>query len=50
LDDSFIHPVDASSFSQLGQRPLKTGFIIDKAIRDLNYAPKSFKEALDLIF
>lgn len=50
MDDSFIHPVDASSFSQLGKRPLKTGFIIDKAIRDLNYTPKSFKEALDLIF
>lgn len=50
MDDSFIHPVDASSFSQLGKRPLKTGFIIDKAIKDLNYAPKSFKEALDLIF
>ena len=50
LDDSFIHPVDASSFTQLGKRPLKTGFIIDKAIRDLNYDPISFKEALDLIF
>lgn len=50
LDDSFIHPVDANSFTQLGKRPLKTGFIIEKAIRELNYSPKSFKEALDLIF
>ena len=50
MDNSFIHPVDASSFSQLGKRPLKTGFVIDKAIRDLGYTPKSFKEALDEIF
>ena len=50
LDESFLHPVDASSFTQIGKRPLKTGFVIEKAIRDLNYDPKSFNEALDLIF
>ncbi len=50
LDEHFIHPVDADSFQQLGKRPLKTGFIIGKAEKELNYCPKSFKEALDLIF
>ncbi|MFZ9261835.1 MAG: SDR family oxidoreductase [Chitinophagaceae bacterium] len=50
LDEALIHPVDASSFTQAGRRPLKTGFIIDKAIKELNYTPKSFAEALDLIF
>ena len=50
LDEHFIHPVDADSFQQLGKRPLKTGFVIEKAERELNYFPKSFKEALDLIF
>lgn len=50
LDEGLIHPVDADSFQQLGKRPLKTGFIIEKAIKDLNFQPKSFTEALDLIF
>lgn len=50
LDEGLIHPVDANSFQQLGKHPLKTGFIIDKAIKELNYQPKSFTEALDLIF
>lgn len=50
IDASFIHPVDASYFSQKGKRPLKTGFIIEKALHALKYNPKTFNEALDLIF
>lgn len=50
IDDAFIHPVDADSFSQAGKRPLKTGFNIEKAIRELKYSPHTFKESLDLIF
>jgi dTDP-4-dehydrorhamnose reductase len=50
LDQSLIEPVDASVFSQLGKRPLKTGFIIDKAINELGYEPTSFENALSSIF
>lgn len=50
LDHSLIEPVDASTFSQIGKRPLITGFKIDKAINDLGYHPTSFENALSLIF
>lgn len=46
LDKSLLQKVDASIFSQPAQRPLKTGFIIDKAKRELGYQPIPFKEAL----
>jgi len=50
LDPSFIEPVDASTFSQIGKRPLITGFKINKAIKDLGYHPTPFENALTLIF
>lgn len=50
LDTSLIQPVDAQTFSQKGKRPLKTGFIIEKAIKDIHFHPTPFGEALDLIF
>lgn len=50
LDNSLITPVTASSFTQIGTRPLTTGFIIDKAQRELGYAPTGFKETLELLF
>ncbi|MFN5422460.1 MAG: SDR family oxidoreductase [bacterium] len=50
LDKSLIHPVDASTFSQIGKRPLKTGFSIEKSKREIGYSPTSFKESLALIF
>jgi dTDP-4-dehydrorhamnose reductase len=50
LNESLIEPVDASIFSQLGKRPLKTGFIVDKAINALGYHPTSFENALSSIF
>jgi dTDP-4-dehydrorhamnose reductase len=46
LDKSLITRGDSSTFKQPAQRPPKTGFIIDKAIKDLNYAPKSFEEGI----
>ena len=50
LDKTLISPVNAATFSQPGKRPLKTGFSIEKAKRDLGYSPISFKESLAKIF
>lgn len=50
LDKTLISPVDASTFTQIGKRPLKTGFLIDKAKQKLDYSPLSFKTSLELIF
>jgi dTDP-4-dehydrorhamnose reductase len=46
LDKSLITKVNADTFTQPARRPLKTGFIIDKAKKELNYQPLSFKESL----
>jgi dTDP-4-dehydrorhamnose reductase len=49
-DKSLITPVDASTFEEPAKRPLKTGFIIDKATRELGYVPISLDEGLRIIF
>jgi dTDP-4-dehydrorhamnose reductase len=49
LDKSFIKPVSTAALNQPARRPLKTGFIIDKAIRDLNYHPHSVEEGLQIV-
>ena len=49
FDQSLITPVDASTFSQAGRRPQKTGFIIKKARQVLGYNPKSFDEHLSML-
>lgn len=46
LDPSYIEKVDASTFSQPGRRPLKTGLVIEKARKELGYEPVSFAEGL----
>ena len=46
LDGSLIKKVTAASFNQPAKRPLKTGFIIDKAKKELGYEPISFEEGL----
>jgi dTDP-4-dehydrorhamnose reductase len=46
LDKKLIERVDASSFTQPGRRPPKTGFIIEKARMELGYEPVSFEEGL----
>lgn len=50
LDGSKLKKVTAASFSQPAKRPLKTGFIIDKARNELGYEPISFEEGLKKTF
>lgn len=49
LDKSLIKPTDSTSFKQPAERPLKTGFILEKAQKDLGYQPHSFKEGLEIV-
>lgn len=46
LDERLISKVDASTFTQPGKRPARTGFIIDKARRELGYEPITFEEGI----
>ncbi|MEJ6979839.1 SDR family oxidoreductase [Pedobacter sp. P351] len=49
LDKSLIVPVSSESLNQEAKRPLKTGFVLDKAIRVLGYNPHSFFEGLEVL-
>ena len=49
LDKSLITEVSSDSLGQEARRPNKTGFILDKAMTDLNYKPHSFEEGLALV-
>ena len=49
LDKTLVKQTDSSKFKQPAARPLKTGFIIDKAKRVLGYQPHSFREGLSII-
>jgi dTDP-4-dehydrorhamnose reductase len=46
LNSSLIQEVDSTQFKQPAARPPKTGLILDKAIKDLGYAPHSFEEGI----
>lgn len=49
LDKSLIKATDSTKFVQPARRPLTTGFVIDKARRDLGYEPHSFEEGLEIL-
>lgn len=49
LDQSTIQRADASTFQQTAKRPPKTGLLIDKAIADLGYSPRSFDEGIAIL-
>jgi dTDP-4-dehydrorhamnose reductase len=49
LDNKYITRANSSTFSQPAKRPLKTGFIIDKARTELGYQPHSFSEGIKII-
>lgn len=49
LDEKLINKTDSTKFTQPAKRPPKTGFIIEKARRDLGYAPHSFDEGIKIM-
>jgi dTDP-4-dehydrorhamnose reductase len=49
LDKSLINQTDSSRFTQPAKRPPKTGFIIDKARKDLGYEPHTFTEGIGVL-
>lgn len=49
LDKSLIKATDSTKFVQPAKRPARTGFIIEKARKELGYEPRSFEEGLALL-
>ncbi|HEV8512645.1 MAG TPA: NAD(P)-dependent oxidoreductase [Cyclobacteriaceae bacterium] len=49
LNKSLIQQTDSTKFTQPARRPPKTGFIIDKAKRELGYKPHTFLEGLEVL-
>jgi dTDP-4-dehydrorhamnose reductase len=49
LDKSLIKATDSTKFKQPAARPLITGFIIDKARKELGYEPHSFMEGIGIM-
>jgi len=49
LDKNLIQVVSSSTLDQPAKRPPRTGFVLDKAINQLGYKPKSFREGLNII-
>ena len=49
LDKSIVQKSDSSTLNQPAKRPPITGFIIQKAIKELGYNPHSFEEGLALV-
>lgn len=49
LDENLVKPISSSTLNQKAVRPPKTGFILDKAKRELGYNPSSFEEGLQIV-
>jgi dTDP-4-dehydrorhamnose reductase len=49
LDKTLIQPINSASLNQAAKRPPKTGFVLAKAIAQLNYQPHSFVQGLALV-
>jgi dTDP-4-dehydrorhamnose reductase len=49
LDESLINKTDSTKFTQPAKRPARTGFILEKAYRILNYNPVSFEEGIKVL-
>ncbi|WP_103026560.1 dTDP-4-dehydrorhamnose reductase [Salinibacter altiplanensis] len=46
LDASLIEPVSSDFFEDAVERPLRTGFVVDKARDELDYAPRPLDDGL----
>lgn len=49
LDKSIVSPIKSNTLNQAAKRPPRTGFILDKSFKDLNYSPCSFEEGLAIL-
>lgn len=49
LDKNLITMSDSTLFTQPAKRPPRTGFIIDKAKKELGYSPKSFLAGIGIL-
>lgn len=49
LDKSFMKPVTSAELNQPAKRPPVTGFILDKAKKDLDYNPRTFLEGIKFL-
>lgn len=49
LDKGLIRETNSTEFTQPAKRPLRTGFIIDKARKDLGYEPHTFRQGLEIL-
>lgn len=48
-DKSIITPIASSSLNQAAKRPPKTGFVLDKSYKELEFSPCSFEEGLAIV-
>lgn len=48
-DKSNINKVSSDTLNQKAKRPPKTGFVLDKAIKELGYQPHSFEQGLQIL-
>lgn len=49
FDVNLINRISSKELNQKAKRPTKTGFILDKVKRVLNFSPHSFNESLEII-
>lgn len=49
LDKALINKTDSTRFTQPAKRPMKTGFNIEKAKKQLGYAPKTFQTGIGIL-
>lgn len=49
LDKSLINPITSDSLNQAAKRPAKTGFVLDKSVKELGYRPHSFEEGIRIM-
>jgi len=49
LDKSLIKPSKSADIKQPAKRPPKTGFVIEKARKELGYEPHSFEEGMQIM-